>query len=495
MVNKSIRVRSKCLPGNKYLRITLSGIVLDIHGNNVTSHYVTGKTITYDFFNKSQTFNLKFIIILAWFEIGKLNDLNQEIDNILLYPVENAILNRITRYIMFFNKPVYYDNEYRIIPGLIRYAINKNGDVLDTERNMLLHISDRFKGGYRTVFIYNPDSSRYMHYPHHRLYALAWLENDIKEIRHFINHKDGNKKNNSLDNLEWCTHEENVEHALSTGLNKTRIGLKIRDRWTGEIKHLKSSNEARLFLNITSNSIKRYLIDMQPWHLINGKYEIKTEEDKTPWFYEQEINKYFDSGKAFIVYTVINTKTGKTYKFNRLNSIYKVFNLKPIKSSENNAASKVNILNSKYPEYLFSYEILAIKGPYVLININTNERFIVNSIIELEKLTGIDRNKIRQDFIRKDRYIYNKTWVCYPVSEEHSIDLKTFKELMKLPRYEVTNLETNETKIYKSLREIEMLLKIDVGTSSTAIEKNNGRTYKRLGDGKVTNYHIRPLYD
>lgn len=39
-----------------------------------------------------------------------------------------------------------------------------------------------------------------------------------------VNHKDGNKLNNSIDNLEWCTHSDNTSHAYREGLKKKQTG-------------------------------------------------------------------------------------------------------------------------------------------------------------------------------------------------------------------------------------------------------------------------------
>ena len=62
-----------------------------------------------------------------------------------------------------------------------------------------------------------------------------------------INHIDGNKKNNKLENLEWCTASYNTIHSYINNLNKTK-GFKtiIKNKLTGEEKEYRSMRDASM---------------------------------------------------------------------------------------------------------------------------------------------------------------------------------------------------------------------------------------------------------
>lgn len=58
----------------------------------------------------------------------------------------------------------------------------------------------------------------------HRLLAICFIPNP--KLFPVINHKDGNKLNNSLSNIEWCSIKHNNQHAVRIGLHKPMFGIK-----------------------------------------------------------------------------------------------------------------------------------------------------------------------------------------------------------------------------------------------------------------------------
>lgn len=74
--------------------------------------------------------------------------------------------------------------------------------------------------GYRYVHLRNNGSSFTLYI--HRWVALSFIPNPLNLPQ--VNHKDGNKLNNHVNNLEWCSVSQNLLHAYKTGLQKERSG-------------------------------------------------------------------------------------------------------------------------------------------------------------------------------------------------------------------------------------------------------------------------------
>lgn len=92
-----------------------------------------------------------------------------------------------------------------------KYKISSSGVIKPVE-NKINNLKVTNFHGYKTI---NYKSKT--HYVH-RLVAKAFIPNPNNKP--CVNHKDGNKLNNHIDNLEWCTYSENNKHAYRTGLKK-----------------------------------------------------------------------------------------------------------------------------------------------------------------------------------------------------------------------------------------------------------------------------------
>lgn len=99
------------------------------------------------------------------------------------------------------------------------YQVSNLGRVKGLKRNKILK-PGKDKDGYLYVTLYNMYKLKGQKV--HRLVAQTFILNP--ENKPQVNHIDGNKQNNIVNNLEWCTRLENIEHAWKTGLMKVHYG-------------------------------------------------------------------------------------------------------------------------------------------------------------------------------------------------------------------------------------------------------------------------------
>ena len=106
------------------------------------------------------------------------------------------------------------------INGYDNYSISTNGQIRNdiTGKIKAIRVNRR---GYPIVDLYldgNRQTERI-----HRLVASTYISNPDNKPQ--INHIDGNKRNNDISNLEWCTASENMIHAFENGLSKPSRGM------------------------------------------------------------------------------------------------------------------------------------------------------------------------------------------------------------------------------------------------------------------------------
>lgn len=104
------------------------------------------------------------------------------------------------------------------------YKIDKEGNIYSPWRGWHKMSQHTNKAGYKELYLYTTESRKC--FKVHRLIMTTFcpIDKDISNLQ--INHIDGNKANNNINNLEWCTRSENLLHAFKTGLEKRPIGEK-----------------------------------------------------------------------------------------------------------------------------------------------------------------------------------------------------------------------------------------------------------------------------
>lgn len=93
------------------------------------------------------------------------------------------------------------------------YSVSSNGDIINNVTGRLLKLSKNRKGYLNfNMYVNGVGTTQKVH----RIVAMLFCPGYTPELH--VNHKDGNKSNNTASNLEWVTALENTKHAKDTGL-------------------------------------------------------------------------------------------------------------------------------------------------------------------------------------------------------------------------------------------------------------------------------------
>ncbi len=148
--------------------------------------------------------------------------------------------------------------------GNIKSIGGSNGKI-KMDRILILK-KNRF--GYFRIGLHANDTIKYFQV--HRLVAQAFIQNPLNKPQ--INHKNGIKTDNRIENLEWCTASENIKHGIRIGLIKCSYGS---NHWNSKLNR-SQVDEIRLNYLIESISTfalaKKYNISQpQICNIINHK--------------------------------------------------------------------------------------------------------------------------------------------------------------------------------------------------------------------------------
>lgn len=142
--------------------------------------------------------------------------------------------------------------EWKEVKGYSDYEVSSEGDIRNKKTKQLI-APQKNKNGYYSLKVYRE------HKPYtkmvHRLVAVAFMgESDLE-----VNHKDGNKTNNKVSNLEYVSKSDNIKHAYNLGLITVHApkvqGKQVRCLTNG--KTYESVHDASKELKIDRHEIRK----------------------------------------------------------------------------------------------------------------------------------------------------------------------------------------------------------------------------------------------
>lgn len=139
--------------------------------------------------------------------------------------------------------------------GNTNYQFSNTGKVKSTKKNKILKPQSN-GNGYEIIRIWREglgEGRRFEQVYIHRIVASLFIENP--QNKKYVNHKDFNKKNNNVSNLEWVTAKENTQHAFLNGVLKSPPTRQGEDHPTSKLTALQVQSARYLYPDFTIKEI------------------------------------------------------------------------------------------------------------------------------------------------------------------------------------------------------------------------------------------------
>lgn len=283
-------------------------------------------------------------------------------------------------------------DEFKEIKNIPGYSINRNGVIKNTQTDYILKPNIN-KDGYYSVTI--RVKGKRVTARVHRLVAVNFIPN-INKLP-VVNHKDGNKLNNHVSNLEWSTVRNNTVHGYELELNSLAVKIRVTNVKTNKSIMYRSIQYLSEVLNVDDKLLIAYIKNSDKYPFM-GKYTITIlNEDKL--IYNLNSSNF---GKPIYVYDILEDKVsfyksiGVASYFTGLRSLsklkpgtieelgYYIANEDFLTKPKNNI--DLNTIKKNREEYL-SRDYTPRPSSYAVIDLLSDDKTsrIFNSITELTK--------------------------------------------------------------------------------------------------------------
>jgi len=314
------------------------------------------------------------------------------------------------------NMPELYE-----VPNAYPTAITRDGRVynLNTNRYMTTRISVY---GYELVSVNYRNEEK--NYRVHRLIAMTFIgrpehlwNTDYKDLH--VNHIDGNKSNNKISNLEWCTSIENSSHALRTGLKTFEKAL-AKDLRTNTIKEYTDSHSCARAFGLLEATLRNHVLSELAGTKVKDYHVFKLDDgSEWPVLKDIDLSKNYNDFIQRGYWTAINVETGfKAFNHTLKDLCEKLgVNHSRVSHYQTKGIEITDGWEFKFHRRVTDGEINALgekvssnnRGVKIkLTNIITNEEQVFNSKNKMSISTGIPLGTV--DFYKNTNRLLNDTF-------------------------------------------------------------------------------------